>query len=266
MTLFTHRPPALTGGMILLAMLYICSALWREIPHSGTVRTAAVSVMGRVSEGSAVSDRIGPDGSIPVTVVLDPGHGGEDGGAVSPEGVAESGINLEIALRVRDIFRLMGQPAVLTRSSDVSLGDPALGTVRQRKASDIRRRVEMVNGTENSILLSIHQNSLPSSPDTHGAQVFWNGAEGGQALAEDIQAALNAVVNEGNPKRAKAMGTGVYLMRHAAVPAALAECGFLSNGEETARLQTADHQREIAAALAAGCLRYLSEQPGSRQK
>ncbi|MBQ9347199.1 MAG: N-acetylmuramoyl-L-alanine amidase [Oscillibacter sp.] len=244
MKLLFSRSPALSGGLILLSFLFIFSSLFHLLPRpDGPV--------------PAFFPAAGP---VPATVVLDPGHGGEDGGASAQDGTKESGINLEISLRLQDMLYLMGQPAILTRRSDAALGDPELETIRQRKASDIRRRVELVNSTPGAVLVSIHQNSLPSSPVTRGAQVFWNRQAGGQDLAEAMQSALNEVVNAGNAKRAREMDSTVYLMRHAEVPAALAECGFLSNREEAALLQTADHQREIAAAVAAGILRYLREE------
>ena len=194
----------------------------------------------------------------PPVVVLDPGHGGEDGGAVSPEGIAEGGLNLSIAFRVRDLLRLTGCRVVMTRTEDVSIGAPGLPTVRARKSSDLRRRVEIVNGTENAVLLSVHQNSLPSSPVTRGAQVFWNRRDGGETLSKLIQASLNAQINAGNEKQAYPIPEGVYLMKHAEAPGALVECGFLSNAWETAQLTNEAYQKEVAAAIAAGYLRYLS--------
>lgn len=193
----------------------------------------------------------------PVTVVIDPGHGGEDGGAVSPDGVTESRINLEISLRLHELLRFMGQRTVLIRTEDVSVHTEG-ETMRARKVSDIRRRVELVNGTENAVLLSIHQNSLPSSPVTHGAQVFWNGAEGAEGLAAVVQDALNTAVNRGNEKQTRKIPDTIYLMKHVTAPAILAECGFLSNREETALLQTPSHQLKLAGAIAAGYLRCLA--------
>ena len=91
-----------------------------------------------------------------VTVVIDPGHGGEDGGAVSVDGVAESHINLAVSKQLRDLLRFAGVETVMTREEDVTICDEGLGSVRERKASDIRNRVAVVNGTENAVLLSIH--------------------------------------------------------------------------------------------------------------
>lgn len=190
----------------------------------------------------------------PVTVVIDPGHGGEDGGAVSPDGVAESRINLAVSLRVNDLLRFAGRRTRLTRSEDVTICDEGLDTMRQRKTSDLKNRVKLVEETENAVLLSIHQNSLPSSPVTHGAQVFWNRQEGAEALAGSIQETLNAAVNAGNDKRSRQIPESIYLMKNITAPGVLVECGFLSNGPETNRLQDPAYQLRLAAAVTAGYL------------
>ena len=195
----------------------------------------------------------------PETVVIDPGHGGEDGGAVSPGGVQESHINLAVSKQLRDLLRFAGVPTAMTREEDVTICDEGLGTIRARKASDIRNRVAIVNGTENAVLLSIHQNSLPSSTVTHGAQVFWNQQEGAEELAKAIQTALNGSINVGNEKHTKQIPPTVYLMKHVTVPAVLVECGFLTNQEETRLLQDEIYQRALAVSIAAGYLRGTSE-------
>lgn len=195
---------------------------------------------------------------IPVTVIVDAGHGGEDGGAVSAGGVKESDLNLSIALRVNDLLRFAGQRTDMTRREDISIHSESAETIRQKKASDLKNRAALVNGTENSVLLSIHQNSLPSSPETHGAQAFRNGQEGAELLAEEIQSALNTCVNTHRAKEARAIGSDVYLMKNIYVPGVLVECGFLSNPEETALLQTPEHQRKLTCAIVAGVLRSMA--------
>ena len=196
-------------------------------------------------------------GADAVTVVIDPGHGGEDGGAVSPDGVMESQINLAVSHRLSDLLRFAGQRTLLIRTEDVSVhteGD----TMRARKVSDIHHRVEIVNATEGAVLLSIHQNSLPSSRVTHGAQVFWNTGEGAETLAGVVQDALNTAINTGNEKLPRKIPATIYLMNHVTVPAILVECGFLSNSTETARLQEPSYQLKLAAAIATGYLRCLA--------
>lgn len=194
----------------------------------------------------------------PVTIVIDPGHGGEDGGAVSPDGVEESQINLEIALRINDILRFAGQHTRMTRETDVSIHDAHAVSAREKKVSDLKNRVQLVNGTENAVLLSIHQNSLPSSTVTHGAQAFWNRQEGAQELAEAIQQTLNGVVNTHRAKQAKAISDSIYLMKQALVPGVLVECGFLSHTGETALLQEGAYQEKLAMTISAGLLRGLA--------
>ncbi|MCI9003067.1 MAG: N-acetylmuramoyl-L-alanine amidase [Oscillibacter sp.] len=196
------------------------------------------------------------DSDIPVTVVIDPGHGGEDGGAVSPGGVEESHINLAVSLRVSDLLRFTGQRTRLTRSEDVTTSDEGLDTLRQRKSSDLKNRVRFVEETENALLLSIHQNSLPSSPVTHGAQVFWNRQEEAEGLAEQVQEALNQSINAGNEKHPRPIPDSIYLMKHITAPGILVECGFLSNGPETERLQDPSYQLRLATAIVAGYLEH----------
>lgn len=205
---------------------------------------------------SQVSVPVFSETETPVVWVIDAGHGGEDGGAVSADGVKESTLNLEISLRVHDLFRFVGENTMLTRTTEAAVyteGD----TIRARKASDIRNRVELVNQADHSVLLSIHQNSLPASPVTHGAQVFWNPQDHSKALAESVQTMLNQVINVGNEKLPRKISDTIYLMNHITAPAILIECGFLSNAEETLCLQNDSYQKKLAAAISAGCLQIL---------
>lgn len=193
----------------------------------------------------------------PITVIVDAGHGGEDGGAVSRDGVAESHLNLTVALRLDALLRFSGTRTLMTRTEDISICDDGLDTIRKRKASDLQNRVKLVNETENPVLISIHQNSLPSSPVTHGAQVFWNPQSGAQELAENIQNSLNEAVNRENAKQAKPIPQTIYLTKHAQAPSVVVECGFLSNSNETIRLQQPSYQTKLAMSVAAGYIRCL---------
>lgn len=209
-------------------------------------------------QGSAVnaSKNVPLEQESGVILVIDPGHGGFDPGAVSPDGTEESQINLAVGLRMEALADLLGVETVMTRREDVSTDTAESGTVRQRKNSDLKNRVELVNGVSGGILVSLHQNSLPQVPSVHGAQVFYGEAEGSQALAEAVQAALNGTVNE-KAKESKAAGGGVYLLKNAEIPAILVECGFLSNGEETALLNTQPHQIRLALTILASVLSHL---------
>ena len=232
------RKRTLTGIGMAAVVLLSCFFL-REIPP-GVVASFA------------------PGENASLVVVIDPGHGGEDGGAVSSAGAEESRINLEIALRLNQLLRFCGTRTLMTRVDDSSIGDPELATVRERKVSDLKNRVKIVNDTENAVLLSIHQNSLPSSPVTHGAQAFWNHHPGADVLAGGIQNALNAKINTERPKEPKEIPSSIYLMKHVQAPAVLVECGFLSNAAEAGKLQEEPYQRKLAAVIAAGYLECLN--------
>ena len=222
---------------------------------AGLVCCVVLGMAGILWAGHRVEDApaFAAQGETMVTVIVDPGHGGVDGGASTADGVLERDLNLEVAQRVRDLLCLTGQRAVLTRTTEEDLhteGD----TIRERKVSDIRNRVALVNGTENGLLLSIHQNSLPSSPSTHGAFVFWNRVAGAEDLAKALQDALNGSVNQGNEKEARQIPDSVYLMNHVTAPGVLVECGFLSNPAEAAALQDPAYQTRLAVAITAGVL------------
>lgn len=209
-----------------------------------------------------------PTGAVPVSaspaasrpvVVLDAGHGGADGGAVSADGVTESTINLSITRRLEGVLTFCGHTVVLTRTGERSLCDDPAAPLRQQKVSDTRNRVSLVNELPASYLISIHQNALPGHPAVRGAQAFYNRPAGGDAMAQSIQSALNDAVND-RPKDARAISDSIYLMYHAACPAVLVECGFLSNREETALLLQPDYQLHIAAAIAAGFHQYTANE------
>lgn len=229
----TKRHVVMLLGLAVFAVLF-SSVLWQ-----GSVRPAF---------------RQQSTNSCPI-VIIDPGHGGEDGGAVAEDGTAESGINLSVALKVEELLFLMGQKTEMTRREDVSIYSPGAETLREKKVSDLHNRVDLVNSRgEGAILLSIHQNSLPQAKSVHGAQVFYNDFPAAETLASSIQQVLNQSLNQGGEKTHKSIDSSVYLMAHIQCPGVLVECGFLSNGEEAALLQTEEYQRKLALSVTAGYL------------
>lgn len=189
-------------------------------------------------------------------IVIDAGHGGEDGGAISCTGRLESHLNLEIALRLQDLLHLLGHETRMIRTADISVYTSGT-TIAQKKVSDLKHRVQIANETENGLLVSIHQNRFGDSRYS-GAQVFWAGTPGSQSLAEDMQAAFVATVNPGSRRAAKP-SAGVYLMDRVQCTAVLVECGFLSNPEEEAALTSPGYQKQVACVIAAVLSAYLAE-------
>ena len=190
----------------------------------------------------------GPMEPLPVfpVIVIDAGHGAPDGGAVGISGIREDEINLAVAKRLEAMLALLGYDTVMTRTGPNSVATEG-DTIRQKKQSDLRNRVSMVNGFPSAVLVSIHQNHFPD-PKYSGPQVFHtkNAAE----LAKTMQSALTAALAPGSKRQAKT-ASGIYLMEHCTHPGVLVECGFLSNPEEERKLGTAEHQKKIAAILAA---------------
>lgn len=189
-------------------------------------------------------------------LIIDPGHGGEDGGAVSVSGVPESGINLAIALKCEQLAGLFGQPVQLLRREDVSLAASDAETLREKKRSDLEMRVEEINNAENAMVLSIHQNYY-SDPIYSGAQVFYRPEEVSQQWAIYVQEQLRLQLDESNQRQAKEIPQEIYLMSHINCPAILVECGFLSNVEEDQLLQTEDYQRRVAVTIFGASLYYF---------
>ena len=212
------------------------------IAHFGS---GAVTVM---VENAPITDR--------TCIVIDPGHGGIDGGATSCSGVLESQFNLEIALRLEDIFHLLGYDTKLIRREDVSVYTTGQ-TIAQKKVSDLKNRVKLINETKNGILLSIHQNYYPDSRYS-GVQVFCGNSEGSEALAKHLQASLVAGLNPGSRRQAK-QGKGIYLLEHIQCPGALIECGFLSNPREEALLRDSAYQKKLCCVIGSALNRYLSQ-------
>lgn len=194
----------------------------------------------------------------PVTVVIDPGHGGEDGGASTAGGVLESALNLQISLRVRDLLQLLGVNTSMIRQTDTAVYTGACSTIREKKVSDIKNRVQMVNATPNALLVSIHQNFFEQSKYS-GAQVFYAKTDGSKPLAERTQQLLREALDPSNHREVK-QSQSVYLMEHIECTGILIECGFLSNAQEAENLQSATYQKKLAAAICAAVGGYLSEE------
>ena len=190
------------------------------------------------------------------TIVIDPGHGGEDGGTTDSDGHRESQINLEISLRLRDLLRLLGARTYMIREDDISVATEG-GSIAARKVSDIHNRVRLTNELPDPILISIHQNHFPEEK-YRGAQVFYAQTEHSKGWAEKLQEILNTQVDPNNHRSAKA-AENVYLLKHIQCPAILVECGFLSNYEEALLLRDPSYQKKLAAAIACSITSYAEE-------
>ncbi len=194
--------------------------------------------------------------SQPLTVIVDAGHGGEDGGAVAADDTLEKGINLQIALTLEKILKLYGFDVIMTRTTDIMTCDANLETIRSKKISDIRNRLQIIRENENSVFVSIHQNKF-SDPSQKGTQVFYSPKnENSKILANTIQQTVVENLQPQNKRVIKKCGTDIYLLYHAEVPAVLVECGFISNFDELMLLKSEDYQMKLATLIADSILKY----------
>lgn len=199
---------------------------------------------------------------IPIPII-DAGHGGEDGGAVAADGTKESLINLEISLKLENIFVLLGVQPLMTRESEVIAYPDGAVTIRQRKNADLKSRVEMINNTENAVLISVHQNKYTDSKP-FGAQVFYTelgkSYEWGIVTQECLQA-----LNLKNTRKAVEVSKDIYMMRTVSCPSILVECGFLSNPQEANALKTREYQLKVSMSIVAGYLKTFNTRGGIEQ-
>lgn len=188
-------------------------------------------------------------------VVIDPGHGGVDGGATSCSGVLESEMNLEIASRLNDLMQLLGYRTLMTRDTDRSIHTEG-ESIAAQKVSDLKNRVQLVNDTDTLCLLSIHQNFYHDSRYS-GAQVFYSSKEGSSSLANTLQSAFIKHLNPGSNRKAK-KASGIYIMDKINCTGVLIECGFISNGQEEQRLLSTDYQKKLCCVIAAVCSNHFA--------
>lgn len=198
------------------------------------------------------------------TIVIDPGHGGPDGGAVGKGETYEKDIALAIAKKTRDFLQQAGALVYLTRENDSDLANEDTSGLSRRKSEDIRERLEFIKEKGADFFLTIHLNAL-SSTKWSGAQTFYFPRfEKSRHLANMIQEEI--IRNLENTNREAMPIKGVYLLKHAEIPGALVEAGFLSNEHERGHLKKEDYQRKMAGSIYQGILRYVTEKPESKKE
>lgn len=215
---------------------------------------AAFFLIRKIDEGSIVMT----NASSIRKVIIDPGHGGEDGGAIGYSGTIEKDLNLDIALRLRDLLEWNGFEVEMTRDMDRSIHDEGLSTIGERKKSDMYHRLDLYNSDLQAVVISVHLNQYPDS-SCHGAQVFYSqNNPASEELAKSIQSAIKARLQPDNRREIKPAEKNLFLLFHAKPPTVLVECGFLSNPEEEALLLQEEYRTKLAVAVFDGLMDYLT--------
>ncbi len=230
--------------------------MWKLVPLYTIVIVGALALVFWGSEAVNVMVNNSP---IPgrTCIVIDPGHGGIDGGASSCTGVLESQINLEIGLRLNDLLNFLGYKTIMVRTTDTSIYTEG-NTIAAQKVSDLKQRVKLVNEQEDCILISIHQNTFSDSKYA-GAQVFYAKDDASKTLATSMQSKLIEILNPQSNRKSKP-SDGIYLMQNITKPGLLIECGFLTNPQEEALLRNATYQQKLCCVIATTLSEYFTSQ------
>lgn len=187
------------------------------------------------------------------TIIIDPGHGGEDGGAVSNTNILEKNINLEISLILKEFLISNGFNVIMTRNTDTALYDK---DTDHKKHSDLKNRVEVFNSSQNNIVISIHQNKFTEEKYS-GTQIFYSAnCENSSILAENIRTTVISLLQPDNERECKKAGSEIFVLHNAQVPAVMVECGFLSNNTEAEKLNSKNYQKRLAYCIYLGFLEY----------
>jgi N-acetylmuramoyl-L-alanine amidase len=191
------------------------------------------------------------------TIVIDPGHGGVDPGAVGKNKVLEKDINLAVAKKLKEYILQGGGKVIMLREEDVDLSSPETDGLLAKKREDLAKRLSITEESKADVYISIHTNSFPGQALT-GAQTFYHDkSDEGKALGKAVQAELVSEFPE-NKRVAKA-NQDFFVLKKNKVPAITVEVGFISNPVEEAKLQDPNHQAKLAWAMYRGISRFFGE-------
>ena len=201
-------------------------------------------------------DNVKPVSSVAIEpgyiIVVDAGHGEPDGGAVSNGGLKESDLNLDIALILEELLVDAGYDVVMTREDENNIADSdKQGTIKSIKVSDLSNRVEIINGSNADMLVSIHMNKFSESSSWGWQSFYKKGSDVSKVLAEIIQRSISECIDRPN-KRVALPISNIKIIDEAQIPAVIVECGFLSNNEDLSLLQTDEYREQIARGILNG--------------
>lgn len=191
-------------------------------------------------------------------VVIDPGHGGEDPGAVGACGVLEKDVNLSVALELADALISNGYTVIMTRTTDKMLYSPDENIKGMRKLSDLKNRCKIVEGLADPIFVSLHVNSFGAAKYS-GLQVYYSNDDASRGLAESIQSTVKEQLQPDNNRKIKD-GKNIYVLDNTPCTSVLIECGFISNVDECKKLSTKEYQKQLSFSIACGIIEYIKSQ------
>lgn len=197
------------------------------------------------------------------TVIIDPGHGGFDGGAGAADGTLEKDINLEISLELQEMLKFCGFNVIMTRTTDTGTEDNSGESISGRKKSDLKNRLSLMKSTDGGIYVSIHLNKFTTSAAS-GTQVFYTpNFESAKVLGECIQSSVIKNLQPENHRVIKRGSDSTYILKNATIPAVIVECGFLSNSRDLQNLKDGEYRGKLAFCIASGIMEYYNNEQRS---
>jgi N-acetylmuramoyl-L-alanine amidase len=211
------------------------------------------------SSQTASLPHLGDEASPKFCVILDAGHGGEDGGTVGVNGAVEKELNLIITMMLGELLSANGIKVIYTRTTDTLLYDKTVDFHGRKKALDLAARREIAEETPNCIFVSIHMNSYPI--EKYFGQQIWYSPNNAlsKTLAEVVKDKNQTLLQPYNTRTVKPASSAIYLLHHLTVPSILIECGFLSNTAECQALSSPEYQKELAFTLFLGISEWLAK-------
>ncbi len=236
---------------IIFALVFIISII---------LFTAALSVLKNDSKEKNVLNNENIETNSYPTVIIDAGHGGEDGGAIGKNGVYEKELNLIISEALEDMLQANGFEVVMTRREDTMLYDKNVDYHGRKKLLDLAERKRIAEQYENAIFISIHMNTFPSEK-YRGLQVYYSSNNSfSKSLAESIQISVKETLQNDNSRKTKEAGSSIYLLDRLNAPAILIECGFISNTEECEALCNEEYRKKLVISIFDGIMQFISEE------
>ena len=192
------------------------------------------------------------------TVILDAGHGGEDGGTSSADGVLEKDLNLSISKNIGTYLKQCGFSVIYTRTEDILLYDRNENYQGRKKILDLAARLKLAREQENAIFVSIHMNAFPKKQYS-GLQVYYSSNHPmSETLASTIQQNVKSTLDNNNHRKIKKADSSIYLLDRLEKPAILIECGFLSNDAEAKKLSTSEYQKQLSLIISKSIIECIN--------
>lgn len=192
-------------------------------------------------------------------LLIDPGHGGEDGGTVGVNGILEKDLNLSLSEILGVILEFSGYEIVQTRNEDKMLYDRNVNYKGRKKMLDLKGRLEIAQNINPDLFIGIHMNAFPEQKYSGLSVYYSKNHTKSKDAAETIRSNVKSALQPQNNREAKAASSNIYILDRITCPAILVECGFLSNPEECKKLSSYDYRRELSFVLYSSLVSFLEE-------